>query len=156
MKSINMKKYIIILTLFLTVLNCLGQDKKESSAKVKALKVAFLTQELQLSSMEAEKFWPLYNKHREKLDSLRNIGRTAIKKKIKEVGDLNNLEESEAKKFVLLRLNLERQISAEREAFVPSISPFLPYKKILKLYISEREFAKKLMQKYGREKNKRK
>jgi hypothetical protein len=151
-----MKKYIIILTLFLTVLNCLGQDKKESSAKVKALKVAFLTQELQLSSMEAEKFWPLYNKHREKLDSLRNIGRTAIKKKIKEVGDLNNLEESEAKKFVLLRLNLERQISAEREAFVPSISPFLPYKKILKLYISEREFAKKLMQKYGREKNKRK
>jgi hypothetical protein len=150
-----MKKYIIILTLFLTVLNCLGQDKKESSAKVKALKVAFLTQELQLSSMEAEKFWPLYNKHREKLDSLRNIGRTAIKKKIKEVGDLNNLEESEAKKFVLLRLNLERQISAEREAFVPSISPFLPYKKILKLYISEREFAKKLMQKYGRGKNKR-
>jgi hypothetical protein len=155
MKSINMKKYIIILTLFLTALNCLGQDKKESSAKVKALKVAFLTQELQLTSMEAEKFWPLYNKHREKLDSLRYIGRAAIKKKIKEVGDLNNLEESEAKKFVLLRLNLERQISAEREAFVPSVSPFLPYKKILKLYISEREFAKKLMQKYGRGKNKR-
>jgi hypothetical protein len=150
-----MKKYIIILTLFLSVLNSFGQAKKESSEKVKALKVAFLTQELQLTSMEAEKFWPLYNKHRERLDSLRNIGRAAIKNKIKEVGDLNNLEESEAKKFVLLRLNLERQISAEKEAFVPSISPFLPYKKILKLYVSEREFARKLMQKYGRGKNNR-
>jgi hypothetical protein len=150
-----MKKYIIILTLFLSTLNCLGQDKKESSAKVKALKVAFLTQELQLTSLEAEKFWPLYNQHRERLDSLRNIGRAAIKKKIKEVGDLNNLEESKAKKFVLLRLNLERQISAEKEAFVPSVSPFLPYKKILKLYISEREFARKLMQKYGRGRNNR-
>ena len=150
-----MKKYIIILTLFLSTLNCLGQDKKESSAKVKALKVAFLTQELQLTSLEAEKFWPLYNQHRERLDSLRNIGRAAIKKKIKEVGDLNNLEESKANKFVLLRLNLERQISAEKEAFVPSVSPFLPYKKILKLYISEREFARKLMQKYGRGRNNR-
>ncbi len=156
MKSINMKKYIIILTLFLSTLNCLGQAKKESSEKVKALKVAFLTQELQLTSREAEKFWPLYNKHRERLDSLRSVGRTAIKTKIKEVGDLNNLEESEAKKFVLLRLNLERKISSEKEAFVPSISPFLPYKKILKLYISEREFARKLMHKYGRGKTNRK
>jgi hypothetical protein len=153
MKSINMKKYIIILTLLLSTLNCLGQGKKESSEKVKALKVAFLTQELQLTSREAQMFWPLYNKHRERLDSLRSVGRTAIKTKIKEVGDLNNLEESEAKKFVLLRLNLERKISSEKEAFVPSVSPFLPYKKILKLYISEREFARKLMQKYGRGKN---
>jgi hypothetical protein len=153
MKSINMKIYIIILTLFLSALNCFGQGKKESSEKVKALKVAFLTQELQLTSREAAMFWPLYNEHRDSLDSLRNVGRTAIKKKIKEVGDLNNLEESEAKKFVLLRLNLDRKISIEKEAFVPRVSPFLPYKKILKLYISEREFAKKLMQKYARGKN---
>jgi hypothetical protein len=148
-----MKKYITILVLFLSALNSLGQTKKESSEKIKVLKVAFLTQELQLTSAEAERFWPLYNLHRGKLDTL---GRTTIKKKIKEVGDLNNLQESEAKKFVLLRLDLEKKISSEKEDFIQSVSLFLTYKKIMKLYISEREFARKLMHKYGRGKTNRK
>lgn len=87
-------------------MNCLGQPKEESSDKVKALKVEFLTQELQLTSMETKKFWPLYKKHRERLDSLRNVGNKAIKNKIEAVEDLNNLEESKSKKFVLLKLNL--------------------------------------------------
>jgi hypothetical protein len=151
-----MKKYITILVLFLSALNSLGQTKKESSEKIKVLKVAFLTQELQLTSAEAERFWPLYNLHRGKLDTLRNRGRTTIKKKIKEVGDLNNLQESEAKKFVLLRLDLEKKISSEKEDFIQSVSLFLTYKKIMKLYISEREFSRKLMHKYGRGKTNRK
>jgi hypothetical protein len=150
-----MKKYTTILVLFLCAFNLLGQTKKESSEKIKVLKVAFLTQELQLTSSEAERFWPLYNMHREKLDSFRNIGRTTIKKKIIEVGGLNDLQESEAKKFVLLRLDLEKKISAEKENFIRSVATFLTYKKIMKLYISEREFARKLMHKYGRGKNNR-
>ncbi|WP_157812162.1 sensor of ECF-type sigma factor [Polaribacter sp. ALD11] len=145
-----MKKHIIILTLFLTALHAFGQHSKESRAKIKALKVAFLTQELQFSSVEAEKFWPIYNKHEEEIDFLRNKGRLEYKKKIKEVGDLNNLEEAEAKKFVLLRLDLEKKMVAAKEDFLSKVSVFLPYKKIIKLHISEREFTRQLMRKYGK------
>ncbi|MDX6747149.1 sensor of ECF-type sigma factor [Polaribacter sp. PL03] len=145
-----MKKYTIILTLVLTTLQSFGQHNKESREKIMALKVAFLTQELKLSSSEAEKFWPIYNKHEEQIDLLRNKGRLEFKKKIKEVGDLAKLEESDAKKLVLLKLDLEEKMVEEKVDFNTKISKFLPYKKIMKLHLSEREFSRKLMRKYGK------
>lgn len=149
MKTINMKKYIIILTLFLTSFYSFGQHSQESRDKIKALKVAFLTQELQLTAAETVKFWPIYNKHEERIDFLRNKGRLEFKKKIKEVGELKNLNESEAKKLVLLKLELEKKMVTEKEDFLSKVSLFLPFKKIMNLHISEREFARKLMRKYG-------
>tara|TARA_R110002049_G_scaffold67310_4_gene174938 strand:+ start:8622 stop:9074 length:453 start_codon:yes stop_codon:yes gene_type:complete len=145
-----MKKYIIILTVILTAFQSFGQHSTESREKIKALKVAFLTQELKLSTEEAQKFWPIYNKHQEELNTLRNKGRSEIKKKIKEVGDLNNLDESEAKRFVLLKLDLDKKMVAEKEDFLSKVTSFLSYKKIIKLHLSERDFAKKLMHKYGK------
>jgi hypothetical protein len=150
-----MKKYIIILTLFLSAFQSFGQHNKESREKIKALKAAFLTQELELSAIEAQKFWPIYHKHEEKLNFFRDKGRSGIKNKIKETGDLKSLEESDAKKLVLLKLDLEKQVVAEKTAFISEIATFLAYKKIMKIYISERKFARKLMQKYGRRKNNR-
>lgn len=150
-----MKKYIIILTLFLSAFQSFGQHNKESREKIKALKAAFLTQELELSAIEAQKFWPIYHKHEEKLHFFRDKGRSGIKNKIKETGDLKSLEESDAKKLVLLKLDLEKQVVAEKTAFISEIATFLAYKKIMKIYISERKFARKLMQKYGRRKNNR-
>jgi len=150
MKTINMKKYIIILTLFFITFHSFGQHNKESREKIKALKAAFLTQELQLSALEAQKFWPIYNSHKEKLDASRSKVRRKFKNKIKEVGDLNNLEESEAKKLVLFKLDLEKEMVKEKAVFISEIATFLAYKKIMKLNISEREFARKLMQKYGK------
>ncbi|TXD48269.1 sensor of ECF-type sigma factor [Polaribacter sp. IC073] len=145
-----MKKYTIILTLFLTAFQAFGQHSQESRDKIKALKVAFLTQELKLTSMEAEKFWPVYNKHEEEIDLLRTKVRLEFKKKIKEVGDLNNLDESQAKKLVLLKLDLEKKMVAGKIDFNTTVSKFLSYKKIMKLHLSEREFARELMRKYGK------
>ncbi|GAB7257602.1 hypothetical protein [uncultured Polaribacter sp.] len=149
-----MKKYILLLTIVLTSFSSMAQHTKESRKKIKALKTAYLTQELQLTSSEAEKFWPLYNKHEENIDFLRSKGRLEYKKKIKEAGDLNKLEESDAKKLVLLRLELENKMASEKEDFNTKVSKFLSYRKIMKLHISEREFAKKLMRKYGRGRSK--
>lgn len=145
-----MKKYIIILILFLSAFQAFGQHSKESRDKIKALKVAFLTQELQLTSVEAEKFWPAYNKHEEEIDLLRNKGRLEFKNKIKEVGDLSNLDEADAKKLVLLKLELEKKMTAGKIDFHAKVSKFLSYKKIMKLHLSQREFARKLMRKYSK------
>ncbi|MDI1303936.1 MAG: sensor of ECF-type sigma factor, partial [bacterium] len=38
-----------------------GEKMREKKEQIKALKVAFLTTELKLTSNEAEKFWPVYN-----------------------------------------------------------------------------------------------
>jgi hypothetical protein len=63
-----MKRLICILFLLLCInSNILAQDKKE---KIEALKIAFITKALSLSSEEAQKFWPIYNEYElKKLDS---------------------------------------------------------------------------------------
>ncbi|MGY0407297.1 MAG: sensor of ECF-type sigma factor [Polaribacter sp.] len=151
-----MKKQLYITAfLLLSTFHFFGQANKEKIKKIKALKISFLTEQLKLTATEAEKFWPLYNKHEEILDALRNEGRVEIKKKLKKVGNLENLQEAEAKQLVLQKLNSDKKMFAEKEEFVAKISTFLSYKKIMKLHMAERNFARKLMRKYGR-KHKRK
>ena len=41
------------------------RDEPKRSEKVAALKRAFITSELALTPVEAEKFWPVYNAHEE-------------------------------------------------------------------------------------------
>ena len=57
-----MKKPIIITSIFLfCVLSIFGQVKKESKEKIRTLKIAYISNQLNLTSNEAEKFWPIYN-----------------------------------------------------------------------------------------------
>jgi len=146
MKTTNMKNKILALALLLTTFLSFGQHNKESREKIKALKVAYLTQELKLNAIEAQQFWPLYHKHKEKIENYQEKGRSKFRKFRK----LENLEEVEAKKLVFLKATLDKKIIIEKELFISEVSAFLSYNKIMKLYLSEREFARKLMRKYGK------
>jgi Skp family chaperone for outer membrane proteins len=146
MKTTNMKNKILALAFLLTTFLSFGQHNKESREKITALKVAYLTQELKLNAIEAQQFWPLYHKHNEKIESYKEKGRSKFRK----LKSLDNLEEAEAKNLVFLKVSLDKKIIIEKEVFISEVSSFLSYKKIMKLYISEREFARKLMRKYGK------
>ena len=143
-----MKKTIFLLT-FIFFINSFVNAQESEGEKIKALKIAFITEQVNLTSSEAQKFWPIYNVHEEKMDNLRNKWRVDIKNKIKDAGNLEGLSEAEAKKLVLMNEDLGKKMILEKEDFLEKVSKFLPYKKILKLHISEREFARKLMRKYG-------
>jgi hypothetical protein len=48
-----------------------AQDGDETRAeKIEALKIAFITQKLQLTTDEAQKFWPVYNQYENEIRSL--------------------------------------------------------------------------------------
>ena len=145
-----MKNKILALALLLTTFLSFGQHNKESREKIKALKVAYLTQELKLNAIEAQQFWPLYHNHKEKIDNYQEKGRSKFRK-FRKLENLENLEEAEAKKLVFLKATLDKKIINEKELFISEVSAFLSYNKIIKLYHSEREFARKLMRKYGKE-----
>lgn len=75
-----MKKLLLIISLFLTVgLATVAQDggteKKNPGGRVEALKIAYLTQKLNLSTEEAQKFWPIYNKYAAEIRKTRSDGR---------------------------------------------------------------------------------
>lgn len=59
-----MKKYFLILAMFFGMLPALkAQDDQppQSEEKIKALYVAYITQQLSLTPEEAQKFWPVHS-----------------------------------------------------------------------------------------------
>lgn len=64
-----MKKYLLILLLIVGSLSGIkvqAQDKE----KIQSLKIAFITQKLQLTPDEAQKFWPIYNQYDQEIRAL--------------------------------------------------------------------------------------
>ncbi|MEP6748743.1 MAG: hypothetical protein ABJB86_13520 [Bacteroidota bacterium] len=63
-----MKKHLLIL---LFVLGSLFNVHAQNGERLQALKIAYLTKKLDLSPVEAERFWPIYNKYTEEVRTIR-------------------------------------------------------------------------------------
>jgi hypothetical protein len=70
-----MKNFILILFLSLGfALHGTAQDgggKEGKGTKLEALKIAYLTQKLNLSTEEAQRFWPIYNSYTNEIRKIR-------------------------------------------------------------------------------------
>jgi hypothetical protein len=71
-----MKRFLTILFLVIMSVNLsYAQDDvttlKNNGGKIEALKIAYLTNKLNLSPEEAQKFWPVYNKYMEEIRKTR-------------------------------------------------------------------------------------
>ena len=68
-----MKRLILIITFALGSF-CFAKAQDEDAGKrrekIQALKIAFITQKLGLSSEEAQRFWPVYNQYESEMKSL--------------------------------------------------------------------------------------
>ena len=150
-----MKNIIAFLCLSLFLSGSLfSQQKRESREKIKALKIAFLTEQLNLSPKEAQQFWPIYNTYDNKQNSLRYKSRQEMKKVIEAKGSIENISEQEAQKMIELKLETDKKIYELQSEFVSKVKKVLSHKKIIQLQIAEMEFGRNLMKKYRRKKEK--
>jgi hypothetical protein len=62
-----MKKFLLILLLIVGSLSGVNAQNEE---KIQSLKIAFITQKLQLTPDEAQKFWPIYNQYDQEIKEL--------------------------------------------------------------------------------------
>jgi hypothetical protein len=144
-----MKKSLTLLCIIIfSTLSIYSQEKKGSKEKIKALKIAYITEQLNLTPNEAEKFWPIYNIHDEKHRTLRSELRFEIKKTIKEKKFINTLSEKDAERLVLLKLSIDHQIHESEKKFIDQIKNIISYKKIVKLQLAEMDFGKHLIRRY--------
>ena len=130
-----------------------AQDKQEQDhhktkrEKIKALKIAFITEELKLTSEEAEEFWPIYNKYEQAKQRFHKEKRTIYLSQIKNK-DLSEIDENRANNL-LKKLNfLQKELLESETNFYQSIKSVLSSKKILILKISEEKFHRKLMHEF--------
>lgn len=143
----NLKIILVVVVLFTSTV-FYGQ-RKHNHEKIKSLKVAFITEKLDLSSKEAQAFWPIYNEYQEKREALRQKERTQIRGKIKEA---NALSEKEAKDLLEKYIRFEDEEEALDKTFLKEVSKEISAKKTLLLLSSEEEFKRQLIKQYRHKK----
>ncbi|MCV9932995.1 sensor of ECF-type sigma factor [Flavobacterium sp. LS1R47] len=142
-------KNILPIFLFLITFPFYGQNENmdEKREKIKAYKVSFLTTELDLTSAESEKFWPIYNAYDDKQFELRLQKMKAYTKKLTDEA-LKNMSEKEAASLVYQIETTDEELFLLRKKFTSSLKKILPAKKIIILRKSEDDFNRKLLHQY--------
>lgn len=139
----------ILLTLFVLsgAFTSLYSQKCEENCKkkdqIKAQKVAFITDKLQLTVEEAQQFWPIYNEMNKKSDEIEAQIRTIVKNYKKNKETLSNTElETMSDKMVELQVT-SAKLDAE---YYQKYKKVLSIRKIMELNQAEREFKHELLQ----------
>lgn len=118
-------------------------NEKEREEKIDQLKIAFITDELDLTSEEAEKFWPIYNELEDKLKELRKANRK-IQKEVDE--SYESLSNEDAKKKLETILDNEKKEIDYRKEYSEKFSKVIGDKRTLKLLSLEHEFKRELLE----------
>jgi hypothetical protein len=113
------------------------QEKKD---KIKSLKTAFISQKLALTSEEAEKFWPVYNKYDDKIMALKEA-----QMKLR-VGKRNSSDEEALKKIEEAEA-IESEVMLLKKKMRAELIPIITAEKVVALERLEHEFHRKILEK---------
>lgn len=133
---------LLVAILFLVPLSFAQPGDGGKQDKVKQLKIAYITQELDLSTEEAEKFWPAYNEMEKEVAEEKK----AQKKKSKYLRqNFNTLSDSDIEKKSIEIMDSEIKIAELNKKHRKKIGEIVGYKKMVKLIQVERQFKKELL-----------
>ena len=142
-------KNILPIILFFATFSFYAQNDKtdEKREKIKAYKVSFLTTELELTSTEAEKFWPVYNAYDDKQFELRHEKMKVYLRKLDD-DNISTMSEKEAATLLSQIESTDKELYLLRDKYNTNLKKILSAKKILKLKKSEDYFNRKLLKQY--------
>lgn len=146
-----MKNVLIITAVLFSALST-AQTDRTPSEKIQALEVAFLTQELSLTSNEAQKFWPIYNDIKEDREKLYREKKKLMYDMAK---NFESVSDQQAQQYVDRMFEIETKLNESNfESRHRRIIKIIGPKRFLTLKKSEVDFRRKLLREYrGRDRN---
>ncbi|MEY4927863.1 MAG: hypothetical protein RI894_2299 [Bacteroidota bacterium] len=106
--------------------------------RLEALRIAYITEKLQLTPQEAQTFWPVFNEYQAKLKDIRKQG------KLESLDD--NSSDADIEKAVAAHFDAETKAIALQKEYFVQLKKILPLKKIVKLLKAEHEFKNRLLE----------
>jgi len=120
------------------------QEKKEH---IEQLKAAFITQKLDLTREEAQRFWPIYNEYHDALATMRRERKEEFKNYRERFDQLSEKELNEMVDKQIINRQRELDLMKKYHAEFKNV---LPLRKVALLYRAEDEFKAKVLQELKR------
>lgn len=140
-----MKIYITLVLTFIIATTTIAQEDKESKReKIKALKVAFITERLELTPDEAQTFWPVYNVYDGRVNDIYDTERKVMRELRT---DFDTMDEAAATKTLQTIQSLEKQKLDARAELLSGLKDKITSKKTLVLFKAENDFRRDLIRK---------
>ena len=116
-------------------------QKGDSKEKIKQLRVAFYTEELNLSVEEAQKFWPIFNKYSDQLETLER----AMKEDHRRLKRSSELTTEMVEEHIKNYSEMEASVTLLKKEFHLESSKVLDAKRTFLLTELEKRFRKTLL-----------
>jgi hypothetical protein len=143
-------KNVFTLLIFLTICNIsFGQNTKRNrqaiEEKMKAMRVGYITNALELTSEESQKFWPIYNQYQiEKSNLLKET--ISIKESIS--------SDADGSTFMNKYFELKDKETALEKKYAEKLKSAISVKKVATLFLTEKKFRQEVISKIADRRNK--
>jgi Spy/CpxP family protein refolding chaperone len=142
MKQFNIQTFIVGLLLCLfSQAKAQDNDNPELRDKIRSAEVAYLSQQLNLTPDEAQKFWPIYNNYTREVEQLiaeRRRNRQADKQADKK-------DDAAARQSLNTEMDIEQRMLDVRKRYNQEFLKALPARKAGNVFKAEREFRGQLI-----------
>lgn len=112
--------------------------------KIESMKVAFLTEKMDLTPEEAQKFWPIYNQYKNEMKALRNE-----KKELSDdsITDFKSMSDAQALKLIDEKLVLDQKLVDIKKKYHQQYKNIFSPQKVAMLYHADNQFKAFLLKK---------
>jgi len=140
-----MKEFKIIVILLLSCNGVLIGQPENDRERIQTAKIAFLSQKLELTPEEAQKFWPVYNEFNQKKKDIqieRRIARLEMEK--------SSFSDEDAKKMISNEFKARKNELQLEEQYFQKFQEIITPKKVVRLAHAEREFNSRIIKRMQR------
>ena len=134
---------LIILVILSTTVHLFAQQN--GGAKIKALKTAYITNALELSSKEAQQFWPIYNAYENTVREEKTLKMRQLTRRVSVKGGVDNLTDAEADNLLEAFIAIDFKVATAKKELYTKLKGVISAKKMIKLTKVEQDFNRELL-----------
>ena len=136
-----MKQKLLYIIILLISASSFAQPNK---GKIRTLKIAHITEKLNLTESEAEKFWPIYNTYDKNTAKIKYENVRKLREEIKQ--NIDTLTEDKANELLTRLQEAEEKLFKEKIQLVNKLRAVISPQKIILLKIAEEEFNRRMLE----------
>lgn len=121
--------------------------RDQAKERVEVAKIGFLTHKLELTPLEAQKFWPQYEAYRNELAQVDREPLRGLRRAAEDSDRWADLTEKDAEELMRRHAKALDDKERIRKAYHTKFMEILPAKKVLMLYVAEVQFKEALLDK---------